>query len=234
MSRRGWGLRWGSRVKNPLRNVVTLLLALVIAPAVVAQDKQAEIAAVKSLVDQCGPARAKASLISRSLVNAEGKIAKFDAESLYFKRGKKYVRVLHRDVLEIRCNDKTVSNVADPLTRPYGTWSEINQVYAATKIIVVLADGTSVRGMSNSATDTHLIIFDPKINARRDIPKEQVRAIVALIGGGGGARAGAAKGSEGMLDIGGDAILSVAAAGVGAIIGALTKSDGRPILVYSR
>lgn len=210
------------------------MFVFAITQPLIAQDKQAEIAAVKTLVDQCGPASAKASLLTRSLVKAEGKIVKFDAESLYFKRGKKYVRVLHRDVLEIRCNDKTVSNVADPLTHPYGTWNEINQVYAATRIIIVLTDGTSVRGMSNSATDTHLIIFDPKTNARRDIPREQITAIIALVGGGGGAREGAAKGSEGMLSSGGDALLSVAAAGIGAIVGALMKSDGRPVLVYSR
>jgi hypothetical protein len=211
-----------------------LFLLLSAAPAVFPQDCNAEIAAVKNLVDQCGPARSKTTLITRSLVKAEGKLAKFDAESLYFKRDRRYFRTLHRDVLEIRCQDRTVSHVPDPLTRPHGAWSDINQVYAGTKIVVVLTDGTSVKGMSNSASDTHIIMFDPETNARRDIPKDNVAAFIGVIGAGGGARSGAAKGSEGMLDVGRDPILSLAAAGIGAIIGAILKSDGRPVLVYSR
>ena len=205
-----------------------------IAPHVFGQDKQAEIAAVKNLVDQCGPAKGKADILTRSLVKAKGKIAKFDADSLYFKRERKYFRILHRDILEIECQGKSVSNAADPLTRPYGDWRDINEVYAATKIAVVLTDGTTVKGRSNSATDTHVIIFDPQTNTRRDIPKDQVAALFGLIGGNPGARTGAAKASEGMLYAGGDAVLGLAAAGIGAIVGALMKSDGRPVLVYSR
>jgi hypothetical protein len=209
---------------------VIFFLLLVAAPAVLSQDRNAEVEAVRNLVYQCGPARSKATLITRSLVKAEGKLAKFDAESVYFRRDHKYFRTLYRDVFEIRCQDKTVSHVPDPLTRPHGAWSDINQVYAGTKIVVVLTDGTSVKGMSNSASDTHIIMFDPQTNARRDIPKDQVAAFIGVIG----ARSGAAEGSEGMLDVGRDPILSLAAAGIGAIIGTILKGDGRPILVYSR
>lgn len=217
-----------------LSKAVIIFLLLVAAPAALSQDRNAEIAAVKNLVDQCGPGRSKATLITRSLVKAEGKLAKFDAESLYFKRDRKYFRTLHRDILEIHCQDKTVSHVPDPLKSPHGAWGDINQVYAGTKIVVVLTDGTSVKGMSNSASDTHIIMFDPQTNARRDIPRDQVAGFIGVIGGGGGARSGAARGSEGMLDVGRDPILSLAATGIGAIIGAILKSDGRPILVYSR
>lgn len=202
--------------------------------AVFSQDKQAETLAVKNLVYECGPSMPKATLLTRSLVKAEGKLAKFDADSLYIRRDRKYFRTLYRDVLEIECRDKSVSNVPDPLTRPFGEWKEINQVYAATKIAVVLTDGTIVKGRSNTATDSHLVIFDPQTNTRRDIPREQVAVLFALIGGNAGARSGAAKASESMLNVGGDAIMTVAAAGIGAIVGALMKSDGRPILVYSR
>ena len=135
--------------------------------AAFSQDKQAETLAVKNLVYECGPSMPKATLLTRSLVRAEGKLAKFDVDSLYIRRDRKYFRTLYRDVLEIECRDKSVSNVRDPLTRPFGEWKEINQVYAATKIAVVLTDGTIVKGRSNTATDSHLVIFDTQTNTRR-------------------------------------------------------------------
>jgi hypothetical protein len=61
-----------------------------------------------------------------------------------------------------------------------------------------------------------------------------VAAFFGLLGGNSGVKAGAAKGSEGLLQPGGDAILGGAGAGIGAIIGALMKSGGRPVLVYSQ
>jgi hypothetical protein len=127
-----------------------------------------------------------------------------------------------------------VTNVPDPQTRPYGEWREINQVYAGTRIMIVLNNGTTVKGMSNSATDSHLIIFDPETNSRRDIAKSDVAAYFGMIGGNPGARSGAAKASEGMLTAGGDVILGSIAAAIGALVGAVTKSGGRPVLIYSR
>lgn len=164
-----------------------LLFLLLAVASASSQDRDAETAKVKSLVDECGPSRSKSIVLTRSLVKTDGRIAKFDAESLYFKRGRKYFRVLHRDVLEIRCLDKSVSHVPDPLTRPYGEWRDINQVYAGTRIVIVLIDGTKVKGMSNSATDSHLIIFDPETNARRDISKDKVSACIAFVDGKPGA-----------------------------------------------
>ena len=77
-------------------------------------------------------------------------------------------------------------------------------------------------------------MIDNKTNSRLDVPRDNVAAYFGLIGGRTDARAGAAKGSEGLLQPGGDPILGGIGAALGAIIGALTKSDGRPILIYSR
>jgi hypothetical protein len=55
----------------------------------------------------------------------------------------------------------------------------------------------------------------------------------ALLGGYGGVKKGASKGAE-TLHIGGrDKIPGLVATGVGALLG-LIKSDGRPILIYSK
>lgn len=217
-----------------MNKILLLTILSILSTAAFAQNREFETAAVRDLVDVCGPLKSKANILTRSLVKTEGRIAKIDNDSLYFKRGRTYFRILHRDILEIECNNRSVSNVADPKTRPYGDWHDINQIFAATKIAVVLTDGTVVKGRSNTATDSHLVIFDPTTNARRDIPKDQVAVLFGLTGGNPGIRTSASKASEGALDVGGDAIIGLAAAGIGAIVGALVKSDGRPVLIYSR
>ena len=198
------------------------------------ESREPDLKQVKTLIRDGVSGHKKATILFRSLVASEGRLEKFDSDSFYVKRGRKYFRSFYKDVLEISTSGKTVSLVPDPITRPYGSWSGIGQVFAGTKILVVLNDGRSVKGFSNSATDTHLVMIDNKTDARLDLPKERVAAFIALLGGFRGAKQGAAKGSEGLLQPGGDAILGGAGAGIGALLGALMKSDGRPILIYSR
>ena len=213
--------------------VVILFLGAISSSAFsqIRQDQQT----VHGLVRECTDAQAKAKILSRSLVNADGKLTKFDDESLYLrKKNRKYYRILFRDVLEIRCNGRSLSLAPEQTTRPHGVWRDINQVYPGTSILIVSTDGGVVKGFSNSASDSHIIIFDRETKARRDIPRENVAAFFGLLGARGGVKAGAAKGTEGSLPSRGDPILLGAAVGIGAIVGAILKSDGRPILIYSK
>lgn len=215
---------------------ITLVLLLGCgAQSLLAQDgRDADLKTVRDLVSECAPARPKVSVLFRSLVASEGRLVKFDADSFYLKKNRRYYRSFYRDVLEFRSGSKFVSNIPAPSARGHGSWSDINQVYGGTRILVILTDGKTVEGFSNSATDSHLIIIERKTHTRLDLPRDRVAAFFGLVGGRGGAKAGAAKGSDGLLEPGGDLLLGGAGAGIGAIVGALAKSDGRPILIYSR
>ena len=218
-----------------MRSIVLLSILALSAQAGVSQNvRDRETQDVKKFIGAFATTRPKVRVLFRSLVSSEGKVMNFDDDSFYLKKGRKYFRSFYRDVLEIRSGDKFVSNVHDPATRSHGTWNEVNQIYPGTAILIVLMDGRTVKGFSNSATETHLIMIDNKPNARLDVPRDSVAAYFGLIGGRGGAKSGAAKGSEGHLQPGGDPILGGIGALIGAIIGALAKSDGRPVLVYSR
>jgi hypothetical protein len=220
-----------------LRQRVIVLLALFAVGVQIGlsqSSRDRETQAVKTFIAENASRRPKVNVLFRSLVSSEGKLAKLDEDSFYLKKGRKYFRSFYRDVLEMRAGKKFVSNVHAPSTPSNGSWNDINQIYPATRVLVVLTDGRIVKGFSNSATDSHLIMIDNKTDIRLDVPKEKVAALFGLIGASGGIKSGAAKGSEGLLQPGGDPIVGGVGAVIGAIIGALTKSDGRPILVYSR
>jgi hypothetical protein len=230
-----WMALDGEPFRAPLRLIMLVLLLGCGAQSLPAQDvRKTGLQTVQNLVSECAPARPKVSVLFRSLVTSGGRLVKFDADSFYLKKNRRYYRSFYRDVLEFRCGGKFVSNVPDPSARAHGSWGDIRQVYGGTPILVILTDGRTVEGFSNSATDSHLIIIERKTHTRLDLPREEVAAFFGLIGGRGGVKTGAAKGSEGLLQPGGDPILGGVGAGIGAIIGALAKSDGRPMLVYSR
>jgi hypothetical protein len=66
-----------------------------------------------------------------------------------------------------------------------------------------------------------------------DVPRDRVVAVYGLVGGYGGVKKGASKGSEGLHTGSRDKLPGLVFAGVGALVG-LVKSDGRPILIYSK
>ena len=134
-------------------------------------------------------------------------------------------------VLAMSGGGQELSFVPDPETRGYGSWSDVASIFSGTRILVAFSDGTSVKGFSNSATATHLIMIDEKGRQRVDVPREKIVAVWGLIGGYGGVKKGASQGAEAM-HAGRDKLLGAALTGVAALIG-LAKSDGRPILIHS-
>jgi hypothetical protein len=107
--------------------------------------------------------------------------------------------------------------------RAHGAWSDINQVYAGTKILVVLTDGKSLKGFSNSATESALVIVDANGRERIDIPRDRVVAFYGLLGGYGGVKKGASKGAEGLSTGSRDKLPGLVFAGVGALVGLVQK-----------
>ena len=212
---------------------VSLVFLLVAGPLITLAQGQ-QHSNIETVVRECEPNRQKASVLFRSLVTTEGRLVKFDAESFYLKKDRKYFRSFYRDVLEIECGgNKSASNVPDPTARAHGAWSDINQVYAGTKILVVLMDGKSLKGFSNSATESALVIVDANGRERIDIPRDRVVAFYGLLGGYGGVKKGASKGAEALHTGSRDKLPGLVFAGVGALVG-LAKSDGRPVLIYSK
>ena len=75
-------------------------------------------------------------------------------------------------------------------------------------------------------------MIEKKRFERFELPLEQVAAFYCLIDGYGGVKAGASKGVEAMGS-GRDKLLGGVFVGIGALAG-LVKSDGRPILMFSK
>ena len=76
-------------------------------------------------------------------------------------------------------------------------------------------------------------MVDKNGRERVDVPRDQIAAVYGLMGGYGGVKAGASKGSEGIATGSRDKLPNLVATGVGALLG-LAKTDGRPILMYSK
>jgi len=220
-------------IPSTIRFITFVFLIGCVPQIVRSQDRlDTEIKNVKAVVSECAQERRKTTVLLRSLAYAKGQLFHFDDDSLYLTTGKLDRRLFYKDVLEIQCGDSSVSNVPDPTAKPYGKWEDVGRMFAGTRIVMLLDDGKSVKGFANSATASGVVIVDDKGRERVDIPRTRVVSFYGLLGGYGGVKKGASKGAEGMAT-GSDPILSGAFAGVGALLG-LIKSDGHPILIYSK
>ena len=187
---------------------------------------------VRAIVEGFGPKATKVTLLTRELIVFRGKVIKVRERSLDLKFSGRVITIAYDNVLELEGSGKFVSFVPDRAERNHGTWEDVRRIYPGTKILVVYADGKSGKGFSNSATKTHLIMVDNNGRKRVDVPSPNILAVYGLIGGYGGVKAGASKGAEGIANSR-HALLGGVFAGIGALAG-LVKSDGRPILVYSK
>ena len=193
-----------------------------------------EIKNVKTVVNECAQQRRKTTVLLRNLAYAKGRLFHFDDELFYLTTGKLDRRLSFKDVLQIRCGDSSVSNIPDPSEKSYGKWEDIGRVFAGTRIVVLLDDGKSVKGFSNSATASNLVMVDDKGRERVDIPRNRIISFYGLLGGYGGVKKNASKASEGMHTGSREgALLGPAYVGIAALLG-LIKSDGHPILIYSK
>jgi len=216
-----------------VRFIIFIFLLCSVTPAALSQDRlDTEIKNVKAVVSECAQERRKTTVLLRSLAYAKGQLFHFDDDVFYLTTGKLDRRLAYKDVLEMRCGNSSVSNIPDPTEKPYGKWDDVGRVFAGTRIVVLLDDGKAVKGFANSSTASGLVIVDDKGRERVDIPRAKIVSFYGLLGGYGGVKKGASKGAEGMAT-GSDPILSGAFAGVGALLG-LIKSDGNPILIYSK
>ncbi len=195
---------------------------------------------VRTLIKNFGYKPQPVRVLLRSLIELEGKAVGATQDSFDLKgKGKRTLvrRVLYVDVLTFRGGGVLLNFIPTPTRKSYGLWDDINDLYPATPIAVVLTDGTVVEGWSNSATETHLVMTERGPHTRREIQREQIAAVYGLIGGCGGVKLGASKGAELGGSMGSarrDPLAAGVGAGIGAIIGALIKNKGTPILVFSR
>lgn len=187
---------------------------------------------VRALVLSFGPRPTKVAILTKTMIVIRGKIVRSRRTSFDLKHNDAVTTIFYDNVLELGSGKGSVSFVPDRATRNHGSWEDVGQIYPGTKILIVYSDGKTGKGFSHSVSKTHLIIFDKNGRERVDVPLEKVRAVYALIGGYGGVKAGASRGAEGMTNDR-DVLLDGIFAGVGALVG-MAKSDGRPILIYSR
>lgn len=187
---------------------------------------------VHSLVRSFGPRPTKVAILTKTMIVIRGKIVRSRGPSFDLKHNDAVTTIFYDNVLELGSGKGSVSFVVDRATRNHGRWEDVGRIYPGTKILIAYSDGKTGRGFSHSVSETHLIMFDKNGRERVDVPLEKVRTVYALIGGYGGVKAGASKGAEGMTNDR-DVLLDGIFVGVGALVG-MAKSDGRPILIYSR
>ena len=216
-----------------MKKLLLITLILILAPELFSQeDRAGQAGKVKSLVADFGKTRPKLTVLTRDLIVVRGKISGVGSDYFGIKLPRGGRVIPYSAVLEMSGGGQGISFVPNPGTGGYGSWSDAGSIFAGTRILVAFADGTSARGFSNSATATHLIMIDENGRQRVDVPREKIVAVYGLIGGYGGVKKGASEGAEAM-HAGRDKLLGGILTGVGALVG-LAKSDGRPILIYSK
>lgn len=209
-----------------------MLCAALSVPAFSQTGMSAQADAVRSLTGELSKRSSKASVLTRALVFRSGKVIKSTSEWFDLKSGKHTVTIKHDDVLEMSGGGKSLSFVPDAPQQHHGTWEDVGHIYPNTKIVIILTDGKAVKAFANSATPTRLVVIERERYERWEVERDRVEAVYGLIGGYGGVKANASKGAEAM-NASRDKLLGGILTGAAALAG-LVKSDGRPILVYSK
>lgn len=210
-----------------------LSISVLTVSATLGQDGQVRtVEKVRSVAVKLATRSGKATVLTRRLVVYSGKIVAADEESFFLKVKKRSSPLKYADVLEFSGGGEQLSVVPELTKKPHGAWDDVNRVFPGTKIVIVTDDGKIIKGLSNSATAETVIFIERERHERMDLARDRVAAVYGLVGGYGGVKKGASKGAEGMTT-GRDQFLDGVFAGVGALLG-LVKSDGRPILIYSK
>src|SRR5829696_7155413 len=186
------------------------------------RSRQAE--KVGAVIQGFGQKATKITMLSRSLIGAKGKIIKTRKDSFDLKSRGRITTVPYAAVLELQGGGQSLSLVPERTTRNHGSWEDVGRIYPSTKIFIIFTDGNSVKGFSNSTSETRLVMFDEKGRERVELPRDQILAVYGLIGGYGGVKSGASKGAEGMATGSRETtLLGAVFAGIGALVG-LAKS----------
>jgi hypothetical protein len=217
-----------------MREILFVLIVGAISPfTALAQDDPAITSArIVSGIQKLATRSGKATILTRRLVVYSGKIVAADEESFFLKVKKRSSPLKYSDVLEFSGGGEHHSLVPELTKKPHGAWNDVDKIFPGTKIIIVTDDGKIIKGLANSASGETIVFIERDHHERMDLAQNRVAAVYGLVGGYGGVKKGASKGSEGMTT-GRDQLLDGVFAGVGALLG-LAKSDGLPILVYSK
>ena len=191
---------------------------------------------VKASISRLNSNKKTLTLLLNNLLEFRGKVVDVtDKEFVLRFRNKerKTIRktIAYSEVLALNGGGEKFSLIPAVTKRPHGNWHDIGKVFSGTKIVVALNDGRHVRGYSNSVNDTHLILLDRESKQRLDLPREGVTGFVAFTSSRGGAKKGAKWAAKELHQA---PILGAFGVGIGAIVGALTKVEGQPVLIYSR
>ena len=211
-----------------LRGSAFLVLVLLVTPfAARSQEnfRRQQVEQLRTLVRSFGPKPAKVTVLTRGLIVTRGKIVRSRETSFDLKQNGGVTTIFYEHVLELGSNKGSISFVPERATRNHGDWLDVGLIYPGTKILIVYPDGKTVKGFSNSVSETSLVMIDEKGRTRVDVPREEILAVYGFVGGYGGVKSGASKGAEGMTNDR-DVLLD----GIFAGIGARLVLDGRPVV----
>ncbi|HSI87660.1 MAG TPA: hypothetical protein VK918_01310 [Pyrinomonadaceae bacterium] len=200
-------------------------------------DREAQAEEVKTAVFAYPGKTDDVSLMLRSLVQLKGPIERIETDTfdLRFRtKGGKLVfqTIRYADVMYLRYGSTELNFIPPPDKKQHGSWTDINEVYPGTRIFIILEGDRGFEGWSNSVKGEKLIVLNDHANEAVEIERESVVAFYGLIGGYGGVKKNASKAAKGMA-AGRDQLLGGIFVGAAALFGTI-KSDGRPILIYSR
>lgn len=219
-----------------IRQTIVILIILSGAAGVRAQaPSNAEL--VRTLIGKHSGDEPRASILFKSLVSVDGRILGADRSAFYLRfRTKGGNRVMNsfrfEDVLYIKVGKEELNLLPAPAARPYGNWDDIKKIYPGTRIFVVLEGNRTFEGWSNSATGEKLIVLNENAKETVEFDCSNVIAFYGMLGGYGGVKKNASKAAEGMSS-GRDKLLGGMLVGAAALLG-MAKSDGQPILIYSK
>ena len=213
--------------------LITALLFVLPMSSYPQDDERGRNAAeVRAAVRDVASRNGKATVLTRKLVVYSGRVVMVQDDSFTLNVKKALSKIYYEDVLELSTGEKQLSFVPDLEKQGHGRWEDVSLVYPGTKIVIRLKDDKVIKGFSNSATSTHIVFAHREKFERTEIRRDQIAAIYALIGGYGGVKTYASKARDASRGDR-DKLLGGAITGVAALLGFI-KSDGHPILIYSK
>jgi hypothetical protein len=192
-------------------------------------DRTAEIEQVRVIIANLAAKRSSAEFILRDLSELKGKITAPTEDSFTLKtkfRGKKFkVRVLYREVLEIKSKNISVSFIPDPSTRPFGAWDDIQKIGYNQSVEIILENGQSVSGRLGEITNDKLVLLNHTGDEKLELPRSRIvyvyRVKYQSAKTGGSVNDGANKGRRIGQEIGPTPFGQALGAGLGTVVGAV-------------
>jgi translation initiation factor IF-1 len=216
-----------------------------------AVDKTSQIEQIKIAVGSLVTSRSRAEFLLNDPARIKGSVTALSEDSFSLKiknaNGRKArVKILYKDVLEIKGKNLSVSFIPDPQTRAFGSWDDVLKIDYNHTLEVVLENGQIISGRLGEKTKDKLTLLRETTDQKVSVPREQIIYVYRLRYEFNKAKGGTANGANKGRKIGdaigntsdgkafSAALGTVVGAGIGALLGSAKKEGELRLLVYSK